>query len=119
VKDDVRVLLGLTTDDLWAVPGTVLIFAGFFFADVRWVGGLLLAAAFFLSIYMLRTVRKYWSRPGLSRTTRVLGIVGNVVVMGLFVALAAGMFLLAVDGMSTVEYVRQFAAQSQPAEPDD
>jgi hypothetical protein len=110
VKQDVKLLLGLTRDDLWALPSAALMFVAAFFADVRVVAGLLAVAGFCLSIYLLRTLKKYVRGPDLSPATRVVGVAGNLLVVVFLAVVMAGMILLAADGTSAVEYLRQRTA---------
>jgi hypothetical protein len=110
VKQDVKALLGLTRDDLWALPGVALMSTAFFFSDLRVVGGLLAGACFCLSIYLLRMLKRYLRGPGFTVSTRVLGVVGNLLVLALLGAMAAGMVHLAAEGRSAFDFVQQQAA---------
>lgn len=121
MKQDTKVLLGLTRDELWALPGLVLMAIAFFFSDVPIVGMAVLCSVFFFSIYFVRTLPKYFRPSSLSRFMRLVGLAGNLLVLLFLVAFAAGMFSLALQEKSAFDYVHEKmeSAMHKPPADDD
>ncbi|MEQ8785805.1 MAG: hypothetical protein RIC55_05880 [Pirellulaceae bacterium] len=121
MNDDVREWLSLSKDDFWAYPGLLLLAAACFLESFAPVAALMIGAALFFTIYFVRSLPKYFRKSNLARVTRVIGVLGNLLVLAILVIIVWGKLNLLLSGTTTVEFLRSFrpTEQRQEADPQD
>jgi hypothetical protein len=116
MNDNVREWLSLSKEDFSAYPGLLLLAVACFLESFPWVAGLMTGAALFFTIYFVRSLPKYFRRSNLSAVTRVMGVLGNLLVLAILAAVVWGKLSLLLDGTTTFEFLRSFRQQEQRQE---
>jgi len=116
MNDNLREWLSLSKEDFWAYPGLLLLAVACFLESFPWVAGLMTGAALFFTIYFVRSLPKYFRRSKLSGVTRVMGVVGNLLVLAILAVVIWGKLNLLLHGTTTIEFLRSFRQQEQRQE---
>ncbi len=99
LTDNLREMLGLTKEDLWAYVGLALLVAGCFAGEVWMVAALFAVSTLCLVAYVVTSAPKFSRRSNLHPGVKIYGKVGNVVLVVLqLVVIGARVWYLWVYG---------------------